>query len=347
MKKGIEKIEGGDNMLTFAEFCSGIGGFRIGLESIEGWECVYSNEIDKNCEITYKDNFGTAFNSTDIFSLDVHELPNFDVLCAGFPCQSFSIAGNREGFDDPRGQVFFKIKDIVEHIKPRVVFLENVANLLKHSKGETFEYIKQSLEMIGYNIFYSVLDSSYFGVPQKRPRVYIVAFRNDINVNQFKITEKRTNKTTFRKYINHGDQSIPISEKWHKYVDLYTGGIKIEEIEFEVPRTRKKLERIGANVKLDDCIFQIRSSGIRAISIDEPYPTFAVSNSGGGAMIPVYSKERRHLSLMEMKRIMGFPDEFIFTVARTHAIKQLANAVCPPVIKSIGMDIDSILRVKH
>lgn len=109
---------------------------------------------------------------------------------------------------------------------------------------------------------------------------------------------------------------------------------------FPLPKTRVALERVGQNCDLNDCVFQIRSSGIRAYSLDEPFPTFAVSNSGGGAMIPVLSKERRHLNLTEMRRIMGFPENYDLShVSRTDAIKQLANAVCPPVIASICNDI--------
>ena len=140
-----------------------------------------------------------------------------------------------------------------------------------------------------------------------------------------------------------GDNSIPISSKWHKYIDLYQGLISSEEIGFDLPKTRKNLERIDANTDLNNCIFQIRSSGIRAISIENQYPTFAVSHSGGGAMIPVYSRERRHMSLLEMTKLMGFPTNFQFPVSRTHAIKQLSNAVCPPVIESIAKDISRIL----
>ena len=115
---------------------------------------------------------------------------------------------------------------------------------------------------------------------------------------------------------------------------------------FTLPKTRKSLERISASCDLSDCVFQIRSSGIRAYSLDEPFPTFAVSNSGGGAMIPVLSKERRHLNLTEMRRIMGFPEWFSFdAVSRTDAIKQLANAVCPPVISSICNDIQKTLQL--
>ena len=118
----------------------------------------------------------------------------------------------------------------------------------------------------------------------------------------------------------------------------------IDEMSFVLPKTRNRLERISNNCDLEDCIFQIRSSGIRAYSLDEPFPTFAVSNSGGGAMIPVLSKERRHLSLTEMRRIMGFPEWYnLSAVSRTSAIKQLANAVCPPVIESICNDIERVI----
>lgn len=332
-------------MTTFAEFCSGVGGFRLGLEALD-WKCVYSNEVDSKCEQTYMANFGESFDSYDIFSINEHELPDFDVLCAGFPCQPFSIAGNRQGFEDERGTVFYKIEDIIKAKKPQAVFLENVKNLKSHDKGNTLRYILSALENLGYSVYYEVLDSSYYGVPQSRPRIYIVAFRKDLNVELFNFSQGNNVQTTLREFMLYGDNSISISAKWHDYIDLYTGRITENDLNFEVPKTRKKLERIGKGVDLKNCIFQIRSSGIRAFSLDAPYPTFAVSNSGGGAMIPVYSGERRHLNLTEMKRIMGFPDSYKFPVSRTDAIKQLANAVCPPVIQSIGRDIKEYLLNK-
>ena len=144
---------------------------------------------------------------------------------------------------------------------------------------------------------------------------------------------------TIRDILELGDFSIPISEKWQEYIDLYTGKKAENEMSFQVPKTRKHIERISENCDINDCVLQIRSSGIRAYSLEGQFPTFAVSNSGGGAMIPVLTKERRHLSVLEMKRIMGFPDEFVFSVSRTDSIKQLANAVCPPVISAIYTEI--------
>lgn len=329
-------------MIKYAEFCTGIGGFRLGIEqSCLDAKMVYSNEINDNCEITYYKNFGSKFDSKDLFGVNADELPDFDMICAGFPCQPFSQAGKGKGFDDPRGTVFFKLMEIIRCKKPSIVFFENVPNLKRHDSGNTYKIIIEQLVEDGYKPYDIILDSTFFGVPQSRPRIYIVAFRLEkIGTVNFNFTEKCTEKTALRPFLNLGDYSIPISEKWQEYIDLYTNKKSAEQMSFSLPKTRACLERIANNCNLEDCIFQIRSSGIRAYSLDEPFPTFAVSNSGGGAMIPVLSKERRHLNLTEMRRIMGFPEWYdLSQVSRTDAIKQLANAVCPPVIESICNDI--------
>jgi DNA (cytosine-5)-methyltransferase 1 len=329
-------------MIKYAEFCTGIGGFRLGIEqSCLDAELVYSNEINDSCEITYLNNFGSQFNSKDLFDIKADELPDFDMICAGFPCQPFSQAGKGKGFSDPRGTVFFKLMEIIKCKKPSIVFFENVPNLKRHDSGNTYKTIIEQLMEDGYQPYDVILDSTFFGVPQSRPRIYLVAFRTEKTGKvAFSFTEKCTEKTALRPFLNPGDYSIPISEKWEEYIDLYTNKKTALQMSFPLPKTRVRLERIANNCNLDDCVFQIRSSGIRAYSLDEPFPTFAVSNSGGGAMIPVLSKERRHLNLVEMRRIMGFPEWYDLShVSRTDAIKQLANAVCPPVIESICNDI--------
>lgn len=337
-------------MIRYAEFCTGIGGFRLGIEMsrfAQGTVLVYSNEIDASCEKTYSTNFGDMFSSKDLFDIDATKLPDFDMLCAGFPCQPFSQAGRGKGFSDPRGTVFFKLIEIIHRKRPSIVFFENVPNLARHDNGRTYSIVKNELCKCGYRVFDTILDSTYFGVPQSRPRIYIVCFDSDKYGDiDFHFTEKITDKTVLRGYLKNGDYSIPISEKWQEYIDLYTKRKTADDISFRLPKTRVQLERISSNCNLDDCVFQIRSSGIRAYSLDEPFPTFAVSNSGGGAMIPVLSKERRHLNLTEMRRIMGFPEWFdMNAVSRTDAIKQLANAVCPPVIASICDDIKNAIEL--
>ncbi|UII75177.1 DNA (cytosine-5-)-methyltransferase [Flagellimonas sp. HMM57] len=340
-----------NNLFTFSDLCAGIGGFRLGLESIGG-ECVYSAEFNDDCEKTYFANYGHSFDFKDVTKIDAQTFPYVDVFCAGFPCQPFSIAGNRKGFNDSRGEIFFKLAELIQISQPKVVFLENVVNLVKIEKGRVMRDILSILDEIGYNVSFGILDSSDFGVAQARKRVYIIGKRKDLGSTPFLFTRKTSAKIGFKTIIEKGDFSIPISDKWQTYIDLYTGKIKEEEIDFEVPKTRKRLERADNQADLFDCVLQIRSSGIRALSIDKPLPTFAVSVSGGGAMIPVYTGERRHLNLIEMRRLMGFPDDFKFPVSRTNAIKQLANAVCPPVIESIGNDIlkqvefNSVLEVR-
>ncbi len=328
-------------MLRYAEFCAGIGGFRIGIELAgNDSKCVYTNEIDDKCENTYYKNFGEYFNSKDIFKVNATEIPDIDMLCSGFPCQPFSIAGKQMGLEDVRGRIILKLFDIIKTKKPKVVFLENVANLRSHKKGSTLKFIIEEFQHIGYVVYNKILNSLEFGVPQSRPRLYIVAFNKEkLGDVEFNFPNGGNARTTLRDILVKGDNSIPISSKWNEYIDYYTGLKQADDMSFDLPKTRKAIERVAEGCDISDCILQIRSSGIRAYSLESQFPTFAVSNSGGGAMIPVLTKERRHLSVLEMKRIMGFPDTFYFGVSRTDSIKQLANAVCPPVISAIYNEI--------
>ncbi len=330
----------------FADLCAGIGGFRLGLEKL-GWKCAYSCDIDSNCEKTYRANFGESFDCADINNVDMNKLSKVDVICAGFPCQPFSLAGKCKGFSDPRGEPFFKLVHVLEKAKPSAAIFENVPNLANHDSGLTFKKMISLVQNTGYSIYYHILDSANYGIPQHRKRLFIICFRDSLGIDPItfnsNIIKKRRQLQPFRRFLNLGDYSIPISEKWQYYIDLYTGKINIDEIPFKVPKTRIAIERQDPHADLNDCVFQMRSSGIRALDIDKPLPTFAVSVSGGGAMIPVYSKERRHLSLIEMSRLMGFPDTYKFPVARTFAIKQLANAVCPQVVESIGSNMENAL----
>lgn len=325
--------------MKFVDFFSGIGGFRVGLEQL-GWQCVFSNDINVDSNKIYSANFiHDAYSHDSIEDVLPSDIPDFDVFCGGFPCQPFSIAGKRRGEVDPRGNLFKDIIRICQDKMPKVIFLENVKNLFSMNKGEIFSNYKKELEKIGYDVYFDVLDSSNFRVPQSRPRVYIVAFRRDLKVSNFEFPVGYEDRLTVSDIINPGDNSIPLGPRWEFYVDYYNGVKSELDCDFVIPKTRKKLERIDKDAKLDDCIFQLRSSGVRALSINKPLPTLAVSISGGGAMIPIYSKEKRHLSILELQRVMGFPDHFKFPVSRTAAIKGLANAVCPPVIEEIGRAI--------
>lgn len=330
--------------MRFVDFCAGIGGFRIGLEEI-GFQNVYSCEIDDHCEKTYALNFKETFDAKDICSVKSSELPEYDLFCAGFPCQPFSIAGKRKGFYDDRSNVFDHIIRLIEETSPQVVLLENVKHLLYHDQRRTFKIVMNMLADSGYFVRYQVLNSKFFGVPQSRERIFIVGFKSSVVADRFTFPCNNAVEKVLDDILVQGDDEHLLSDKWLEYIDLYSGRKSLEEISFQIPKTRIALENTP-DTELENCVLQMRSSGIRAIPTNRPFPTFAVSISGGGAMIPVYVRERRHLSLIEMQRLMGFPDQYHFNVARTHAIKQLANAVCPPLIREIGLQIAKAFKAE-
>ena len=152
--------------MKFIDLFAGIGGFRYALESF-GCKCVFSSEWDKYCQESYNLNFG-EIPYGDITKIDEKDIPNFDILCAGFPCQPFSISGKQKGFEDTRGTLFFDIVRIVSYHKPKIIFLENVKNLKAHNGGATFEVISNTLDSLNYNIYYNVLNAKDFNLPQNR-----------------------------------------------------------------------------------------------------------------------------------------------------------------------------------
>jgi DNA (cytosine-5)-methyltransferase 1 len=164
---------------TFIDLFAGIGGIRMGFEDIGG-ECVFTSEWDESAKKTYQENF-KEIPYGDITKIEPEEIPKFDLLLAGFPCQPFSQAGLKKGFDDTRGTLFFDILRIIKHHKPKVVFLENVRNLATHDKGNTLKVIIRNLEKSGYTVYYDLFNAKDFGVPQNRVRIYIIAFKNKIN----------------------------------------------------------------------------------------------------------------------------------------------------------------------
>jgi len=180
--------------LTAADFFAGIGGFRIGFEKA-GYRIVYANDNDKYCCETYKTNFG-EIDPRDIRSIDPESLPDFDVLLAGFPCQPFSMVGKRNGLEDDRGKLFFYIVKILNAKQPRAFVLENVKHLLYQKGGEIFKKIIKTLEWAGYRVFYQILNSQNFGVPQYRERLFIVGFENPVvQSEQFQFPIGKRSKT--------------------------------------------------------------------------------------------------------------------------------------------------------
>lgn len=170
--------------LTFMDFCSGIGGGRLGLEKA-GLQCIAHSELDATTDLTYQLFFNDNSNLGDLTKLDIEKLPDFDVMLAGFPCQAFSIVGKREGFEDSRGQIIYHLVEILKAKQTPFFILENVKGLINHDKGKTLQSIVNILTEIGYHLSYQVLDSQYHGVPQMRERVYFVGIRADIKHQAF------------------------------------------------------------------------------------------------------------------------------------------------------------------
>lgn len=184
--------------MKFIDLFAGIGGIKIGFERA-GFECVFSNDFDSNAKITFDLNFSDLFDISkqlvfgDIQNIPTSEVPDFDVLCGGFPCQPFSVAGYRQGFDDDkgRGNLFFDIVRILKHKKPQAFLLENVKNLKSHDKGNTIRIIYEELDKLGYNVKDKVLNTLEYGnLPQNRERIYIVGFLENEHYSNFKFPKK-------------------------------------------------------------------------------------------------------------------------------------------------------------
>jgi DNA (cytosine-5)-methyltransferase 1 len=303
--------------IKFIDLFAGIGGIRLGFERA-GFQCVYTNEYDKSAASTYASNFEGDIDTRDIRDVKENEIPKFDVLCAGFPCQPFSLAGisaryglkRAHGFKDVKqGNLFFEIIRIVEYHKPSVVFLENVANLEKHEKGQTLATIKKSLENLGYHFEYQVIDASTL-VPQRRKRIYMIATLD--KKFQFKDIEPRISaiKEIFEK---NPDPRFTISDKlWASHQ----------------ARTVRNQEK-GHGFRH----YMVDPDGI-ANTLTSRY-----GKDGRENLVVQKDKNPRMLTPRECARLMGFPDSFNLPLAKTPAYRQFGNSVCVPVIEALASQV--------
>ena len=210
-----------EKAIKFFDFCSGIGGGRIGLER-NGFECVGHSEIDPNTAETYKRFFNDERNFGDLTKIKIGSMPDFDMMIAGFPCQSFSIVGKREGFKDSRGQIIYFLIEIMKKKNIKYFILENVKGLVNHDKGNTLRTIKKEIEDAGYNLYVKILNSIDFGVPQMRERIYLIGFKKEIDNCNFEFPkeekiiynledyidaenelELKKDNETFKRYLNN------------------------------------------------------------------------------------------------------------------------------------------------
>ena len=303
------------NNFTFIDLFAGIGGIRLGFESVGG-RCVYSSEFDEDACKTYVANFG-EHPAGDITKIQANSIPDFDILLGGFPCQAFSIIGKKEGFaNETCGTLFFDIERILKEKKPRAFMLENVRNLIAHDKGNTFRVIIAHLEALGYHVYSKVLNALDYGVPQKRERIIIVGFIDNVKFN-------------FPK-------PVPFSERKSLSDILETQVDKKYYVRNEIRLSR--LERLKDKNYPKPYISHENIAG----SIT-PHPYSSALRAGASANYILINDERRPTE-RELLRIQGFPDDFKIVVPYGKIKKQTGNSVAVPVIKAVAREMIKALK---
>lgn len=314
--------------LKVASLFAGIGGICYGFKQAKNdkYECeiTWANEIDKDACITYRKNFGDKYLiEGDIRKINAKDIPDIDILNGGFPCQAFSVAGYRKGFEDERGNLFFEIARILKEKKPKVVFLENVKNLEGHDGGNTFRVIKSELEKLGYHVHHKVLNTMEYGnVPQTRERIYIVGFLDEDAYNRFEYPEK-----------------IKLNKTIHDIVDFTKK--EDDKLYYEGHKYYPELKK---TMKSQDTIYQWRRVYCRE-NKSNVCPTLTANMGTGGHNVPLIKDDFgiRKLTPEECVGFQGFPKEFKFpdNISNASKYKQAGNSVSVPVIKRI---VENILK---
>jgi DNA (cytosine-5)-methyltransferase 1 len=302
----------------FIDLFAGIGGFRLAFENLGG-QCALSSEWDKFAQATYLANFGHT-PMGDIKEIESDQLPQHQIVTAGFPCQPFSHAGHRKGFSDTRGTLFFDVARLISSSRPEMVLLENVKGLLRHDNGRTLERILDTLSDLGYNTFYEVLNAKDFGLPQNRARIYIVGINVDkLGDFDFSFPVPKPSTTRLGDILEKRvDAKYTISDR------LWTS------------HQRRKRDHLA------------RGNGF-GFSIFDPQSTYTSTLSaryfkdGSEILISQKGRNPRKLTPREAARLQGFPDTFKISVSDTQAYKQFGNSVPVPVIEAIGRQMLQVL----
>lgn len=310
--------------MKLASLFTGIGGIDLGFIQA-GFEVVWSNEYDRDAAKTYRYNFPTAnLVERDIRKVDAKEIPDFDVLVAGFPCQPFSLAGKQRGFDDPRGNLFFEIARVVDVKRPRIIFLENVENLVNHDSGKTFLVIYNTLASFGYCVKYRVMDPQEYGnIPQKRSRIFLVAFLNYEDCDRFDFPEPIPMTITINDLINR-------TEKQEAYFYYDESSIYYKKM-LTVVRDRRAM-------------YRIYDSGL---SPRQFYvcPTLLANMGTMPDRVPIILDDYgiRKITPTECLKLQGFPSWYKFPdIPIKSAYKQCGNSVVVPIIKRIAEHLISL-----
>lgn len=312
-------------IFTFIDLFAGIGGFRIAMQNLGG-RCVFTSEIDEYAQKTYKINFGETPHG-DITKIDEKSIPNHDVLCAGFPCQAFSIAGRKGGFNDTRGTLFFDVARIIKQKQPKAFFLENVKGLKGHDKGKTLATILSVLrdDLNYYVPEPEIINAKDFGVPQNRERIFIVGFRKDLGIMEFEYPKPTSKKITFEDIR----ESNVVETKY------YLSKVYLETLKCHRARHESKGNGFGYEIIPNDSIANaIVVGGMgkeRNLVYDDRIVDFTPTTKIKGE---VNREFIRKMTPREWARLQGFPEEFKICVADVHAYKQFGNSVAIPAIQA-------------
>ena len=331
---------------TFIDLFAGIGGFHTAMHGVGG-KCVFASEWDKYARISYEENYkdmepslfakdeegNYLYFNEDVTQVIPEKIPAFDVCCGGFPCQPFSIAGLRRGFEDTRGTLFFNIANIVKQkidtgTPPKVLFLENVKGLKTHMKGDTLKTILATLEELGYAYNYDVLNAKYFGVPQNRERIYIVAFKNENHANEFEFP-------------------VPV-ELTQKLSDIIDFDSKFDDKYYYTAGKYKRdiYEKLLEAIDDDKAIYQWRRTYVRK-NKSGVVPTLTAGQGEGGHNVCIVKTKYgiRKMTPRECFNAQGFSKDFKLPekMSDSRLYKQSGNSVCVPVIKRIAEKIIQVI----
>jgi DNA (cytosine-5)-methyltransferase 1 len=314
-------MEGGFKTL---DLFAGVGGIALGFENA-GFTTVFANDIEKKCKDTYDLNHSVKLDNTDIWELDIKNLPDFDVLLGGFPCQAFSIAGYRKGFKDEkgRGNLFFRVAEIIEERKPKAFLLENVKNLKGHDEGKTFKVIIKTLLELGYHLKYEILNAMTHGnIPQNRERIFIVGFLDKKNLDKFSFPNSIDLKKSFKDLLQEN-----VDEKYY-----YNG--------------KPLYDKLKDDVNSRNSVYQWRRKYVRE-NKKGVVPTLTANMGRGGHNVPIIidNKGIRKLTPRECFLIQGFPKNFKLpkNISDSELFHQAGNSVTVPVVERVAKEIKKVL----
>lgn len=318
------------NKFSVGSLYAGIGGICMGFKK-SGFNVIWANEYDKNACITYRENFKHNLIEGDVLDLDLNKIPSVDVLTAGFPCQPFSVAGYRKGFNDNRGNHFFRILDFVDTMRPKVVFLENVKNLVNHDHGKTMKVIESSLRERNYSFQSQVINTKDYGnIPHNRERIFMIAFDTLL----YPDAEK-----TF---------DFPKKEVLTKTIKDIIIGEKVDD-SFYYNEDKYMYSMLRESIKSKDTVYQFRRQYVRE-NKSNVCPTLTANMGTGGHNVPLILTDYgyRKLTPRECLRFQGFPDTFKIPsiLSNSSLYKQAGNSVSVPVIQALSKKVLKVLEGK-